>query len=68
MIEVTKLVDTLVKQSNKGIDRLGALDITSGTYERTLNNVIASISIIEKLSYTPPKDQPKPKSKDEKEN
>lgn len=69
MPDIYKLSVVLEKKVNEGIDKLDKTDISISAYDRTLTNIITSLSVLEKISYKPqPKKETKPETKEKKEN
>ena len=69
MPNIYKLSVVLEKKVNEGIDKLDKTDISVSAYDKTLTNIIASLSVLEKISYKPqPKKETKPETKEKKEN
>lgn len=69
MPDIYKLSVVLEKKVNEGIEKLDKTDISVNAYDRTLTNIITSISVLEKISYKPqPKKEIKQKTEKEKEN
>lgn len=69
MPDIYKLSVVLEKKVNEGIDKLDKTDISVSAYDKTLTNIIASLSVLEKITYKPqPKKETKPETKEKKEN
>jgi|LSQX01.2.fsa_nt_gb hypothetical protein len=69
MPDIYKLSVVLEKKVNEGIEKLDKTDISVNAYDRTLTNIITSISVLEKITYKPqPKKETKQKNEKEKEN
>ncbi|MFA7030303.1 MAG: hypothetical protein WC179_08520 [Candidatus Cloacimonadaceae bacterium] len=69
MPDIYKLSVVLEKKVNEGIDKLDKTDISVSAYDKTLTNIITSLSILEKITYKPkPKKETKPETKEKKEN
>lgn len=69
MPDIYKLSVVLEKKVNEGIEKLDKTDISVNAYDRTLTNIITSISVLEKITYKPqPKEETKPKTEKKKEN
>lgn len=65
MPDIYKLSVVLEKKVNEGIDKLDNTDISVNAYDKTLTNIITSLSVLEKISYKP---QPKKETEKKKEN
>ena len=69
MPDIYKLSVVLEKKVNEGIDKLDKTDISVSAYDKTLTNIITSLSVLEKISYKPqPKKETKLETKEKKEN
>lgn len=69
MPDLYKLCAVLEKKVNEGIDKLDKTDISLNAYDKTLTNIITSLSVLEKISYKPqPKKETKLETKEKKEN
>lgn len=69
MPDIYKLSVVLEKKVNEGIDKLDKTDISLNAYDKTLTNIITSLSVLEKISYKPqPKKETKLETKEKKEN
>jgi hypothetical protein len=71
MPNILKLSEVLESKVNEGIDKLSKTDISVNAYDKTLTNIITSLSVLEKITYKPqPKSEPKekPEPKEKKEN
>lgn len=69
MPDIYKLSVVLEKKVNEGIDKLDNTDISVNAYDKTLTNIIASLSVLEKISYKPqPKKETNLETEKKKEN
>ncbi len=69
MPDLYKLCEVLDKKVNEGIEKLGKTDISLNAYDKTLTNIITSLSVLEKISYKPqPKKETKLETEEKKEN
>ena len=68
MPDIYKLSVVLEKKVNEGIEKLDKTDISVNAYDRTLTNIITSLSVLDKISYKPqPKNETKPETEKKKE-
>lgn len=64
-----KLSIVLENKVNEGIEKLDKTDISTNAYVKTLTNIITSLSVLEKISYTTqPKKENRPETEKKKEN
>lgn len=55
---LTKFAKVLEKKITQGVDRLESTDISAAGYERTLNNILTSITVLDKISFKPQPNKP----------
>ena len=61
--DVAKLSVVLDKKVTEGVNKLEGIAVDDEKYERVLNNVITSITVLDKISFKPQPNQ-KPKKKE----